>query len=283
VTTSRLVFAGGAELRLSGNAWHLTTAVGPETRVPSVEATVKQLEASFGPCVLTTQLEGNFDLVRNAQGPLGLQVTEANSLLLDRKRLAPEIPYGLGSATYHLERLVNAYADHTRAFRETTQIPGFGELPVRCSLGGCGDIYFEFDALITAVRKAFDLSRFHLWNHFGKGRGIPSNFHKTVDHCPLPDELKQELKGIWSAWGVPITEYRDCIQHYTPLDRSAAFGQVSRVADLTWSLLVRIPDNPESRSSSSFTFAQDLDALCFARGAVDALFAVMMSILRRTC
>ena len=68
----------------------------------------------------------------------------------------------------------------------------------------------------------------------------------------------------WNEWGERLTAYRDCMQHYVPVDFGLATVSMKEVLPGVWSASARIPDNPEARSKSAFKFQGRLDALSFA-------------------
>jgi hypothetical protein len=63
-----------------------------------------------------------------------------------------------------------------------------------------------------------------------------------------------------------LTDYRDCIIHNAPIDFGLGTGSMQKLDGGVWSVLMRIPDNPEVKSRAAFTFAKGLDALTYGWG-----------------
>ena len=141
--------------------------------------------------------------------------------------------------------------------------------------------YYEFDALITVARRTYDALRYILWPVFGPGGGhTPSNFPKTLDSCcGLPENLQDVMSNSWSTHGVKLTAYRDCIQHYVPVSFGIDTALVERVAGDTWSVLLRIPDNPETKSQRNFVFALRLDALTYGWELANELISIAAELV----
>jgi hypothetical protein len=68
-----------------------------------------------------------------------------------------------------------------------------------------------------------------------------------------------------------VTEYRDCIHHYMPVDFGNASILMQQPFPGVWAALACIPDNPRARSKSQFIYRKGLDALSFGwRAATEA-------------
>lgn len=61
--------------------------------------------------------------------------------------------------------------------------------------------YYEFEALVTSVRRAYDSARYILWKEFHTGKGsTPSSFCDTLKLCksiPIPLEGAMGNKLVW--------------------------------------------------------------------------------------
>jgi len=80
--------------------------------------------------------------------------------------MAYAVDYTVGAVGYHCKRLAEVYAEISRHFpnvirffpKNTTGLATFPYVP---------EPYYEFDALITAARRAYDSTRYLLWYSFG--------------------------------------------------------------------------------------------------------------------
>ena len=98
----------------------------------------------------------------------------------------------------------------------------------------------------------------------------------------MPEDLRSRLERSWTEFGDRITDYRDCIQHYVPVDFGFASASMEKVADAFWTVRIRIPDNPEARSSRAFTFAKGNDALSYSLEIAEELLTVMTLVIDST-
>ena len=174
------------------------------------------------------------------------------------------LAYVVGTVVYHCERLADVYSTIALNMVRISSIPGYGDAP-HVSFGYQLEPYFELDALLTGARRAYDASRYLLWSAFGSTKGgVPSNFKKTLAVCSkLPPELRGILEESWCNYGERLTDYRDCIIHYTPIDFGMGSASMNKLDSGVWSVMMRIPDNPEAKSKSAFTYAKNLDALTY--------------------
>ena len=146
--------------------------------------------------------------------------------------------------------------------------------------------YYEFDALLAAARRAYDSCRYVLWNRFGpSGANIKRSLKEALPFCTkLDPAVHGDLQHSWDTCGSLLTSYRDCIQHYVPID--PAFLSVTLQQELPgiWTAWARIPDNPDDRSKNRFTFKKQLDALTYgwetANEALRVLEVVIDAALR---
>lgn len=174
------------------------------------------------------------------------------------------IRYLSGALVYHLQLLHARYETIRDRFKDISMIPGakgdqtaiFSDQP---------EPYYEFDALLAAARRAYDSCRYLLWPSFGSGKGtVPASFKKTLPLCTnLDPAVRDDLQRSWNTWGERLTNYRDCIQHYVPVDFGLSSVTLQQEFPAVWTALVRIPDNPGAKSKTMFTFDKGLDALSF--------------------
>lgn len=170
-----------------------------------------------------------------------------------------DVRYALRASAYHVDRMVELYARTTTLFEDLH--------PVGTASRGntSGDeVYFEFDAFVTSARRVYEHLRRLLWKHFsGKGNS-PVTFAKLVGAIPdLPPELRQSLTKSWHTTGTILKHYRDCISHFVPLDPGSHTSWLEP-RDGRWTMTVRIPANPESKSRRMFEFDGGPDALTYS-------------------
>jgi hypothetical protein len=142
------------------------------------------------------------------------------------------------------------------------------------------EAFFEFDALVTAAIRAIDSTRYTLWQAYGEKGSVPSSLRRTIATCRrLPHAVKERVEDTWDNRLAHAKEYRDCIQHYVAVG-SASWAMLTRIDNLFWTMLLRIPDNPETKSAQHFTFDRDLDAMTYAWELVTDVFGLAVLILQ---
>jgi len=169
--------------------------------------------------------------------------------------------YVVRAVEYHCIQLAEAYR---RVARIASRLPP-SEWRGSVFLVGQYGPYYEFDSLITTARRAYDTLRYLLWKKFGPRKGsIPRNFEGTISRCEgLPNEVRTRLETSWSTWGKTITEYRDCILHYSPVGYGSSNVLMSPLTRNLFSISLFIPDNPSVRSMRNFTYKSRIDALSY--------------------
>ncbi len=186
--------------------------------------------------------------------------------------------YTVGSTMYHCKQLAKIYSDICNQFTRhfiydlNNNKSLFGHQP---------EAYYEFDALISAARRSYDISRFLLGNLFStKKKNIPRNFLKTLSVCDkIPDKLYKRLNKSWSIFGEKLKLYRDCIHHYSSIDFSLSSAFMKKLNDKIWSVSILIPDNPEVRSKKKLEFKKNIDALTYGWKITTEIVEVMHAIL----
>lgn len=81
---------------------------------------------------------------------------------------------------------------------------------------------------------------------------------KKLDIYGFPSEIRSETDLYWSTCGRELKDFRDIDQHYTALV-GRTFIQLSGARKV----VVPLPDNPNERSPSRFTFDRKRDALSY--------------------
>lgn len=280
-TAERILFEHGVVLhRDEVSNWQCESAVGQYSTSPN------EITRQFGLRPITAKFRMGSALSYSLVFPsrvgkaLNVQLSELQQLIYRKKHptfflVTRSLVYLLYAVIYHCERLAEHYSDaiaqqikfahHTNSDRVVTH---------------CYEGFFEFDALITAVIRAIDSTRYAIWHAYGNDGSVPSSFRRTIDNCTrLPDMLKQLAEDVWDQRLSHAKEYRDCIQHYVAIG-SSSWAMLTRVDDSVWTVLLRIPDNPEVKSAKSFTFARDLDAMTYGWELIGDLFGLAGSIVQ---
>ena len=282
----RSVLEHGVELRSANEGWTVSSApAGAGINFKSLSEAVAA-HSPFRPVLVTEKRNFGGDLTLllrcDAKELFGVCISD-----LMNRPLAPDtvypvyhLSYLLGAVGYHCQRLAEIYADIARHYCQITQIPGHGDNDV-ATFGYQTEPYYEFEALIGAARRTYDSARYVLWRRFGSKKSSAPRSLERLLKAPtnMPDTLHQRLARSWQNFGVPLTNYRDCIHHYVPVDFGLASAFMRRHSSRAWTTTIRIPDNPEVRSKNQFTFALDRDALTYAWELADEVLTVTMAVV----
>lgn len=288
MNTVSVIYERGITVRKVGSEWHLLNS--DSDRILQIDHP-SVIEKMYGLRPIVVERFSHFDdrflLLRNSSSDIfGVQITDIEQRAWQRAIRVNEsfhkitnIVYLLNSTQYHCIQLCKHYASicelYSRIRREAPLDSNVSLFQRR------SEPYFEFDALITAVRRAYDSCRYLLWHYFGpKKGGIPSSFYKTLPLCAaLPQDVAQRLTDSWAAFGEELTDYRDCIQHYTPIDFGLASVHMERINSGAWSVNALIPDNPTARSRDKFTYSKKRDALSYGWEITNEILRVVASIV----
>jgi hypothetical protein len=280
----RAVFEKGVEIRLVANRWELSSAPPCEKATFSTFQAAVAALSPLRPLLITEKRNFGGDLTLllrpNGKDLFGLCVYELMNRPLDVDTLYPvwQLQYLLGAVGYHCHRLAELYAQIAIKYNEITQIPGYSGKSDIALFNDQAEAYYEFDAFLGAARRSYDALRYLLWPRFGNTQGsTPRSLEallKTKNH--IPEQLLKRLKASWEERGVLLTQYRDCIHHYVPMDFGLASAIISRHPSGAWTTKIRIPDNPEARSKKQFKYSLDRDALTYAWELSDEILEVAM-------
>ena len=264
---ARIIYERGITVGKVGTEWHLHNLISGGT-VRIEQPAVASAAYGVGPIVITEILpdgQGRDLLLCKAKPELyGLKITDVHQLSirlgLPLYKMVNGI-YLLQSAEYHCVQLCKHYSSICEVFCHF-QREGLTESSI-AFFQGRSEPYFEFDALVTAVRRAYDSCRYLMWQYFGPEKGsVPGSFYKALPLCTsLPVEVSQRLADSWSNFGDEVTEYRDCIQHYTPIDFGLTSVHMEKLDRGAWCVNALIPDNPSARARGKFTYSKKRDAL----------------------
>jgi hypothetical protein len=186
--------------------------------------------------------------------------------------------YMMQSSIYHCLSLARWYSDEcTRHSQWLHSFPTNIDKQVFVP----SDPYYEFEALVTSIVRGYDTLRYVLWKQWGGGGSIPNSYGRVVDAivgCPqeLSGRLQSSRDGAYSR----AKEYRDCIQHYVDVG-SSSWAMMELLQESVWSVIVRVPDNPEARSSKKWVFSGNHDALTLGWELCTELFGVIDAALAK--
>jgi hypothetical protein len=290
-TTVRLTYEYGIEMvRVCGPLWRLLRASPSGT--PAWSSPSRFENGGWARLVLTTDVDHRRRLHTTLMSPGGgepLSSVVSDVMVVrayegEHFEKVMNLLHMLEAACYHCIRLAEAYPrvcdwEVTMAARAPEPLP-----PERYSMSALSEVYFEFDALMAALRRVFESLRFLLWAGFGRGLGtIPGNFETTLEvlvrNARVPGDLSQRLQATWDTTGVRIKAYRDCAFHYVPL--FSMFGyEVWGDEGEPWHAYFHVPDNPDARSVGQFTFEQKVDALRFGWESMSEIAGVLRMAVR---
>jgi hypothetical protein len=217
-----IAFERGIVLRPMGEAWvtHSASRGGP------VEISVEDAARQWLPVLIRCRFENDsspLDVMLRPDGGFARGVPSfitPPGLLYD----AFALQYLSGALVHHVLGIVRAYEQVRDKFKRFDLIPG-AERERRGLFSGQPEPYYEFDALLSVARRGYDACRYLMWKCFGtKGRSRPRSFERVLPLCDrLDPDTRRDLEKSWRVWGAQLTEYRDCIHHYVPVD----FGKTS--------------------------------------------------------
>lgn len=182
-----------------------------------------------------------------------------------------DLRHCLLAALYHLNRIIDLYAEMARLFEETH--PNAGNVGNSCDQR----IYFEVDAFLVATRHVYDLFAKVLWKHYGRDKSDQWLRIKTALKFEgvIPSEFDAVIRDSWETHGKKVTAYRDCLLHYVPLTEAASTTVWMNRFDGKWGATVRLPSNPEANSRRAFdTRSSDVDALSYCHSIISELIGL---------
>jgi hypothetical protein len=268
VTIFHAVFAGGIEARLSDNKWAVSGRPAP--LYDSLEDVARALAAL--PVMISYQDSPEtpiFKTILNAATGRALNVTviELNQHMFSADRLfhVRYLQYLFSALNYHCKQMVGLYADCTVQMEKVSRIPKFGT-DDHVMRPGHEEMYFEFDAIVSVALRLYDAPGPLLWNVFSKKKGgCPKHIPDVLKACAgIPEQLRNELSRSWQTFGPRLKDYRDCVHHHTSLEMQLGTADLIKNAQGLWTTLLRIPDNPDVKSSKAFKLTQRLDAMQYS-------------------
>jgi len=277
----------GIDLRLIGQEWIASSGdnggISLGSSLPHVLSTFLPLR----PIVVTERRNDRSELrlllCIDGHSPFDVSVSDLVTRPMTANLLyaVHHLSYLLGAISYHCARLADWYARIAATYSQQMKIPGIDSRSDSGIYSYQTEPYFEFEALIGASRRCYDAMRYVLWPKFGSdGRSMPRSLKSVLaaKHS-IPDGLADRLSTSWERHGVRLTEYRDCIHHYVPVDFGLASAFMRRHSVGAWTTMIRIPDNPEARSKRDFTFFRDVDALSYGWELANELLNVVSDVV----
>jgi hypothetical protein len=268
----RVIFERGITAKLIDSDWHIINLNGGRTE----RIDPRTIESTFRvrPIVLTNGHRNDNLLLRiNTRELFAFDINDFETCAVRNSGSgALNNSYLLRSLQYHCTQLALSYAHICESF-------AYFPIPIDedvATFGSNPEPYFEFESLVTTIRRTYDYFRYMLWQHFGDGGSISSNFCKTLEKCRdrMPPQLASRLETSWSKFGDEITAYRDCLIHYSPTTFGMGASCMQKLPNEAWSLIVRIPDNPISHSQRQFVWDQQRDALTYGWEATNEILNV---------
>lgn len=278
MTPIRYLYPGGIEAVAGLGGWQLKHGA-PES---SAFVSISEASVAIGavPVVATAEVSSgtitSLLIDHQSSEVFGLRLSSLmnRQLSADTLYAVHGVAYSLGAVGYHCQQLAECYAAICQQFSGLPATLNAGG-EARAVFGGQSVAYYEFDACITASRRVFEALRAVMWRAFdGKG-AQPRNFETVatvlIEQGRLPHAMVSAIDAGWYGVGKRLADYRDCLHHYAPLDFGLASAVMERHALGVWTTRIRIPDNPEARSQSAFTFERNIDALEYCIDAMGAL------------
>ena len=282
--TRRIVFEHGV-IVVKDPEWRCTCAdeatevpMSAITQVNRLSPILVELEHP-SPNALVMLLPNTQSLLPNTQSrtlDIEIQLHELLPQLATCEKLSDfvSVVYTATAGVYHCKRMAESYGVIVSRF--------VGQPLVRkdrMMFGDNSELFFEFDALISAAMRTLDSLRRPLWRLYGNPGSVPSSFKRTVDACErIPRSLKATIDESWNQYFAHAKEYRDCIQHYVSPGEARSYADIQRKEPGFWSMSAWLPDNPEARSSDKFTYKNRLDALTYAWSLTSRVVQVTKTI-----
>lgn len=197
--------------------------------------------------------------------------------------LPEPLKYLMGSMLYHCSALARIYAEECTRFVEQRSKKNVGggtpkfEKEERV-VERLAEPLYGFETLITKIIIGYESIKHPIWKKYKSGKGTPPNFVDTVKSCTFPSAIGKRIQLSTENCYLPAKKFRNCIQRNVDIG-SSSWCVFEKKFQLLWLLMARLPDNPEEKSASDFTFEQELDALTVAWEYVSEFFALTDIIL----
>lgn len=197
--------------------------------------------------------------------------------------LPEQLKYLMGSMLYHCSVLARFYEEACAGIVEQRSIKIVGddapswENEKRVVARLAAPLY-GFETLITKIIIGYESIRHPIWKKYRSGNHTPHNFVDTVKSCKFPSAIGKRVQSSTKNCYLPAKTFRNCIQRHVDIG-SSSWCQFEMKFPSLWLFMARLPDNPEERLASAFTFNQGFDALTVAWEYVSEFFAMTDIIL----
>ena len=192
--------------------------------------------------------------------------------------LPAPLKYLMGSILYHCSVLTRFYADECTTFaRQHQKIAGrknrSSQREGKRFVTRLEEPLYSFETLMTKIIVGYESLRYPVWKKYKSGSSLPKNYIETVNSCKFPSAIGKRIKLSTENCYLPAKKFKNCIQQNIDIG-SSSWCVFEKKFQLLWYLVVHLPDNPEEKSSSAFTFDQGFDALTVAWEYVSEFFAL---------
>lgn len=284
IPTPEIIFEKGIAIYSLNGKWLINNSYKTEATSPSDIEQKYQVRPILH-LLKTPVLQGfteHFTLLDTKKDSLNLRVNCFRELLSDNliKELFQEalnLEYVSNSLLYHCENLALIYAEIS-GHPIQSPFPYLNERlknDNKIGLGNYEQAWFEFDALMTSARRFYEALKFPIWKLYGTKNNVPSTYSdlfNSKNRSLLPNKLLTCLEQDWQVSGQKLVDYRDCIAHFTPIDFFNTSVSLEKIDESFWSVMVRVPSNPETRSRKKFKY--DTDALTYSWNLIDRIISI---------
>ncbi|UUZ68066.1 hypothetical protein LP416_27765 [Polaromonas sp. P2-4] len=192
---------------------------------------------------------------------------------------------------HHLRQIESLYARMLDAVRSSLRIAEPEEQDFSSYSGPLlEELYYNLDGFFEAMRSSHDASLSCL-NSADLLRNAPNSLHdffkkreRLLNGSRTNDvSMVELLVSFWEETGRVAKDHRDCLSHYVSLSGPTWQHSANTVwKQGTWTLSVRLPDNPEAYKYSALSFASRLDALDVCKKFHEETEQLVRAILTRS-
>jgi hypothetical protein len=196
------------------------------------------------------------------------------------------VAYTVREVCYHCERIAWNCSD---VCERSVKHALYGEIQgdtVIAILEWVEPCYFEVEGLLTCLIRSYELLRYHISKALALSPA-PRSYDSLITQIRSVRRMSKKQSAIIrlvleNAYEFKqIKEYRDCLQHYTPLSAPISQGILKDMGHGVRGCHLLLPDNPSCRSMTGFTFAQDIDALTYCWESATALVVFVEALAKQ--
>ncbi len=178
-----------------------------------------------------------------------------------RARIPRIFRYHLYHAEHRLNTIHKNYCSSVEAIKRQIAAAASDQnlFEVATGRGIAWQIYWDFEAYLTVVASSLEMLARLVGVFYVKQ--TPISFNKLCAKRGLdgPVDLLRKAKDQWVN---RLKDYRDCFNHYTPVDNES-YIRCYRYTD-GWEVRGPIPTNPNVRESDGFRFSRRIELLRYA-------------------